>query len=97
MLHDQEALVRGVQIHRRINDLSKLWADRSMPQQTVVLSQELYFALLEYTVLMNESAVNRDLLLWELFHRDELFFDTGEFQLRVRVDFFLPPDTITIC
>lgn len=96
MLPDQEALVKGVQIHRRINELSNELAEGGDAQERVILSPELYFALLEYTVLMSESTVNRDLLLWELFQRGELFFDTGTFQLRILVDFFADANSISI-
>ncbi|NUN69695.1 MAG: hypothetical protein HUU02_08290 [Bacteroidetes bacterium] len=96
MLPDQEALVKGVQIHRRINELSSELLSSNDAQERVILSPELYFTLLEYTALMSESTVNRDLLLWELFQRSELFFDTGMFQLRIIVDFFAEPNSISI-
>lgn len=96
MIHDQEVLVKGMQIHKRINDLSALLAGKNFRQERVVLSSNLYFALLEYTVLMNDTQVNRELLLWELFNRNELYFDTGTRHLRIQVDFFLPKDSIDI-
>jgi hypothetical protein len=96
MFPDQEALVKGVQLHRRINELSSELAERNHPQTRVMLSPELFFALLEYTVLMNETNMNRELLLWELCQRDELFFDTGSQQLKIGVDFFASSNTITI-
>ena len=96
MVRNQEVLVKGVQIHKRINELSEALTAENVLQERVVLSHDLYFTLLEYTVLMNEAQVNRDLLLWELFNRDELFFDTGTRQLRVNIDFFLPPNTVNV-
>jgi len=96
MVHNQEVLVKGAQIQKRINDLSTQLRDKNFSLERVVLSYDLYFALLEYTVLINETQVNRDLLLWELFNRDELFFDTGAEQLRVKVDFFSPKNNVTI-
>jgi hypothetical protein len=96
MFPDQEALVKGVQLHRRINELSNELAERNHPQARVILSPELFFALLEYTVLMNETNMNRELLLWELCQRDELFFDTGTLQLKIGVDFFAQPNSICI-
>ncbi len=96
MFPDQEALVKGVQLHRRINELSNELAERNHPQTRVILSAELFFALIEYTVLMNETNMNRELLLWELCQRDELFFDTGTIQLKIGVDFFAPPNSISI-
>ncbi len=96
MFPDQEALVKGVQLHRRINELSNELAERNHPQSRVILSPELFFALLEYTVLMNETNMNRELLLWELCQRDELFFDTGTLQLKIGVDFFSHTNTLCI-
>lgn len=96
MFPDQEALVKGVQLHRRINELSNELSGRNLPQRRVVLSPELFFALLEYTVLMNETNMNRELLMWELCQRDDLFFDTGTVQLKIGVDFYAPQNTISI-
>ena len=96
MVQDQEVLVKGVEIHKRINDLSTTYMERNFTQECVVLSYNLYFALLEYTVLVNETRVNSELLLWELLNHDELFFDTGTHRLRICVDFFSPRDTLNI-
>jgi hypothetical protein len=96
MVRDQEVMVKGVQIHRRINELSNHLKEKSFSQERVVLSPDIYFSLLEYTVLMNETQVDRELLLWELFSRNDLFFDTGTFQLRIHVDFFSPMNSVSI-
>ncbi len=97
MVQDQEVLVKGAQIHKRINELSTIYTERNFEQECVILSSDLYFGLLEYTVLVNESRVNNELLFWELLNHDELMFDTGSRRLRIGVDFFSPRDTVNIC
>ena len=96
MVQDQEVLVKGVEIHKRINDLSTAFSERNITQEGVVLSYDLYFTLLEYTVRVNETHVNPELLLWELLNHDDLFFDTGARRLHIIVDFFSLPNTLNI-
>lgn len=96
MVQDQEVLVKGVEIHKRINDLSTAFSERNIAQEGVVLSYDLYFTLLEYTVRVNETRINPDLLLWELLNHDDLFFDTGTRRLHIIVDFFSLPNTVNI-
>ena len=97
MVQDQEVVVKGVEIHKRINELSATLKENNFSQERVVLSYELYFTLLEYTVLVNETHVNRELLMWELLNHEELLFDTGTDRLSICVDFFSPRDTLNIC
>ena len=96
MVQDQEVFVKGVEIHKRINDLSTAFSERHITQEGVVLSYDLYFTLMEYTVRLNETHVNPELLLWELLNHNDLFFDTGTRRLHISVDFFSSLNTVNI-
>lgn len=96
MFSDEEVLVKGVQIQQRISTLSVLMELQREHQEQLVLSFDVYCALLDYTVLMNQSHVNRDLLLQELLLKNDLVFDTGKNQLTIFVDFFFPSSAIQI-
>ena len=96
MSSEEEVLVKGVHIQKRISTLSALLDDQIQHQERLTLSFDVYCALLDYTVLMNQEKPNKDLLLQELLLKEDLIFDTGRHQLFITLDFFLPQNTIRI-
>ena len=96
MIPDEEVLVKGVQIQQRISSLSNMLDSQVAHQEGLTLSFDVYCALLDYTVLMNNTHSNRGLLLQELLMKEDLLFDTGRHQLRISVDFFSSKNTIQI-
>ncbi len=96
MTSDEEVLVKGVHIQQRIASLSAMLDSQTQHQERLTLSFDVYCALLNYTVLMNQEKQNKDLLLQELLLKDDLLFETGNHQLYIFVDFDAPPNAIRI-
>jgi len=88
MISDDEVLVKGLHIQQRISNISALLHSLSERQEQLTLSFDVYCSLLNYTILMNNTHPNRDLLLQELFLKEDLLFDTGKHQLFITIDFF---------
>jgi hypothetical protein len=87
-------LLRGQTIHQRINDLAEALKGKEL--EKAMLSYDVYFDLIEYTTVVNEGGVDRNILLWELVQRDALYFDTGVSQLKIEVDWFAEKNSIVV-
>ncbi|MEI7907142.1 MAG: hypothetical protein WCI84_07270 [Bacteroidota bacterium] len=97
MISDDEVLVNGMHIQQRISNISTLLDSLSEHQERLTLSFDVYCSLLNYTILMNDTNPNQDLLLQELLLKEDLLFDTGRHQLYIAIDFYASRDSITIC
>lgn len=93
---DDEVLVKGMHIQQRISNISALLDSLSEHQERLALSFDVYCSLLNYTILMNNTHPNRDLLLQELLLKEDLLFDTGKHQLYIGIDFYASNDSISI-
>jgi hypothetical protein len=97
MISDDEVLVKGLHIQQRISNISALLDSLAEHQERLALSFDVYCSLMNYTILMNTTHPNRDILLQELLTKEDLLFDTGKHQLFITIDFYAPLDSITIC
>lgn len=96
MSHAETYLFKGTQLYERICALSAAMEPSGRQQFRLVLSFDLYCLLLEYTALVGRLNSEAGTEVEELFHYDDLMFDTGNYHLAITVDFFASPDTIAI-
>jgi hypothetical protein len=88
-------LSKGVELCAQINSLSELIEEQG-EQSTLVVSFDVYCALLEYTVYLHRFDVLASSSLEEYLRSDDLVFEANKKRLDVRVDFFLPANSIQI-
>jgi hypothetical protein len=89
-------LVRGVELCSQINSLSVL-ADRNhCAQSKLVVSFDVYCDLLEYTVYIYHYDAEHPATIEDYIFSDELVFEANGHKLDVRIDFFLPSNSIQI-
>jgi hypothetical protein len=93
----ESVLVRGNNLHERVDSISSTFDAQLAPQSRLLLSFDLYCVLLEYTALVGQLNLSRGQSIEELLSYDELIFDTGLHKLTVSVDFFGPADSLQIC
>lgn len=97
-MSDSEAVIlKGSQLHERICALSTFMDSVVNRQEQLILSFDLYCVLLEYSVLLGKFDVMEKLSVEQLIAYEQLIFDTGQQKLNVQVDFFAPPNSVTIC
>ncbi|HVN48211.1 MAG TPA: hypothetical protein VMU30_05250 [Bacteroidota bacterium] len=89
-------LEKGVKLCAQINDLSELVKHQQEEQSTLVVSFDVYCALLEYTVYLHQYDASSASSVEDFLRSDDLVFEANNKRLDVRVDFFLPANSIQI-
>ncbi len=89
-------LARGLDLCAQISILS-LQAERlSQPHSCLIVSFDIYCDLLEYSLYLQLAAGETKPTLEEYLTADDLLFETNGRKLEIRVDFFLPANSIII-
>ncbi len=96
MPNDHDMMNRALEICAQINALSAWTDQQSRPQNRLVVSSDVYWILLEYTVYIHALQGTEGHTLEEYVRTDDLVYDTGPHQLDVHLDFFLPPQSFRI-
>ncbi|HTX18083.1 MAG TPA: hypothetical protein VMG34_05410 [Bacteroidota bacterium] len=96
MAGDEALLTKALELCTYINTISTSLESSSAVPPKLVLSFDLYCLLLEYTVYLKGVSESSAGGIEELILCDDLLFETPQRQLEVRVDFFLPQNTVTI-
>ena len=96
MAGDEALLTKALELCTYINTISSSLENSSAVPPRLVLSFDLYCLLLEYTVYLKGVSESSPASIEELILCDDLLFETPQRQLEVRVDFFLPQNTVTI-
>ena len=93
---DEALLTKALELCTYINTISAAVEEETATEAMLVLSFDLYCLLLEYTVYMKGLSEAAPQSIEELIVCDDLLFETPKRQLKVHVDFFLPPNTVSI-
>jgi hypothetical protein len=96
MSHAETYLVKGAQLYERICSEAASRPPGVPPPTKVLLSFDLFCLLAEYAALVEGLQKVNSTAMHELLAAEDLILDTGTYQLVVRIDFFLPPNTIHI-
>ncbi len=96
MATDHDMMSRALEICAQINALSAWTDQQDRPHNRLVVSSDVYWILLEYTVYIHALQGTEGHTLEEYVRTDDLVYDTGRHQLDVSLDFFLPPRTFRI-
>jgi len=89
-------LTKALELCTYINTISASVEKKAKEKPRLILSFDLYCLLLEYTVYLKSLGETSPDSVEELILCDDLLFETPDCQLEVRVDFFLPPNTVTV-
>jgi|SRR5208283_269388 len=89
-------LTKALELCTYINTISASCDKEAKEKPKLILSFDLYCLLLEYTVYLKGLSDTNPSTVEELIFCDDLLFETPNRQLEVRVDFFLPPNTVTV-
>jgi hypothetical protein len=76
---------------RAIYDIKQLQKEKV---DTITLSYDFFFTLIEFTVLSSSTEKTRGLKLKELLEKEDFIFEVGGKSKKLCVDFFLPLGTI---
>lgn len=93
---DETLLSKALELCTYINMISASMAEGIRTQEKLVLSFDLYCLLLEYTAYVKSLSDERPQTVEELIACDDLLFEALDRQLEVRIDFFLPPNSVMI-
>jgi len=96
MSETERFLVKGAQLHERICALSSYMELEARRQEKLRISFDLYCIMMEYSALLARFDSSEGESLEELLEYEDLVFDTGHYNLAVSIDFFAPPNTISI-
>ncbi len=96
MARDQDMLSRALETCAQINALSAWTEQQQRPQSRLVVSFDVYWTLVEYTVYMHALQGADEHTLEEYVRSDDLVYDTPRHRLDVHLDFFLPPQTFRL-
>lgn len=89
-------LTKALELCTYINTISASFDKEAKEKPKLILSFDLYCLLLEYTVYLKGLSDANPNTVEELILCDDLLFETPKSQLEVRVDFFLPPNTVNV-
>ncbi len=89
-------LTKALELCTYINTISASCGKEAKEKPKLILSFDLYCLLLEYTVYLKGLSDSNQSSVEELLLCDDLLFETPDRQLEVRVDFFLPPNTVAV-
>ncbi len=95
-MSEDAILSKGVELCAQINNLSELIEQQQRAQSTLVVSFDVYCALLEYTVYLHRFDTFAASSLEDFLRSDDLVFEANNKRLDVRVDFFLSQNSIQI-
>ena len=93
---DEALLTKALELCTYINTISSSMDESGKTKPKLILSFDLYCLLLEYTVYLKGLGDPNSGSIEDLILCDDLLFETPQRQLEVRVDFFLPVNTVTI-
>lgn len=89
-------LARGLDLCAQISHMS-MQAERLLqPQQSLTVSFDVYCDLLEYSLYLQSYSGETAPTLEDYLRADDLLFETNGRKLTIRVDFFLPSNSIII-
>lgn len=89
-------LTKALELCTYINTISASSHEKAKEKPKLILSFDLYCLLLEYTVYLKGLSDTNPNTVEELLLCDDLLFETPNRQLEVRVDFFLPPNSVIV-
>ena len=89
-------LARGVELCSQINSMSVLADYQSYDQSTLIVSFDVYCDLLEYTAYLHRYDRDGGSSIEDYLFSDDLIFEANSHKLDVRIDFFLPENSIHI-
>jgi hypothetical protein len=95
-MSEDAILSKGVELCAQINDLSEQVERQQREQSTLVVSFDVYCALLEYTVYLHRYDALASSSLEDYLCSDDLVFEANNRRLDVHVDFFLSANSIQI-
>ena len=96
MTPQEDLFTKAVELCTQIHSLSTKAEFTNKPQSRLVVSFDAYCILLEYTIFLQQMRGEAGLTLEEYLQCDELVFDANGHRLDVRVDFFMPKNTLRI-
>jgi hypothetical protein len=91
-----DLLRRAAELCAQINALSSWSREQLRPHRRLVVSFDVYCILLEYTVYMQHVQGSENHSLEEYIQFDDLLYEAEGFPLDVRIDYFLPPNSVRI-
>ncbi len=95
-MSNEAILEKGVKLCTQINDLSDLLEEQNELQSILIVSFDVYCTLLEYTVYLHQFDSASGSTVEDFLRSDDLVFETNNRRLDVKVDFFLPNNSVYI-
>ena len=96
MTPDETMFTKAVEFCTQIHTMSSMADFSHLPQSRLVVSFDVYCVLLEYTMFLQRMRPDEGFTLEEYLQCDDLVFDANGHRLDVRIDFFLPPQSVQI-
>jgi hypothetical protein len=96
MTPEEGLFTKAVELCTQIHSLSARADIADHHQSKLIVSFDVYCVLLEYTIFLQQMRAEAGLTLEEYLRCDDLIFDANGHRLDVRVDYFLPLNSIKI-
>jgi hypothetical protein len=92
----EQVLQKGADLTERIRVLGSVTQAQGQKPTVIHLSFDLFCLLAEYSLLVSQLHLGESQDLSELFLEDQLFFEMGDHQLQLMVDYFEAPNTVFV-